>query len=275
MVEIVTSGSQHPSRDWLGFVQTTHARHKIRNWLNAYERQRAIELGTAIAEKEFRRYKFNLKTHKGEEIQKALSSLKVDTIDEFHAQVGYGKLTPSQLISAIAPDEELKPREDSILQKTVRRLGLKADPRVIVKGMDNVMVYLAQCCKPIRGEEIVGYVTRGKGVSVHKTDCSNVRRLIFDPGRRIDVDWEKHGDRMYEATLLLDGDDRQGLLASITNAIADEKTNIRNVDARSSQEKGTGRISIVLDVRDRSHLEKVMARLSRLDGIRRVVRASH
>ena len=228
-----------------------------------------------IGEKEFRRFKFNLKSYKEDVIRKALPTLKVDTLDEFYAQVGYGKLTPSQLISALEPDEELKPREDSILQRAVRKLGLKADPRVIVKGMDNVMVYLAQCCKPIRGEEIVGYVTRGKGVSVHKVDCGNVRRLIFDPGRRIDVGWEKHADRLYEATLLVDGDDRQGLLASITNAIADEKTNIRNVDARSSRERGTGRISIVLDVRDRNHLEKVMVRLNRLNGIRRVVRASH
>jgi len=153
-----------------------------------------------------------------------------------------------------------------------KTLGIGGESRVTVKGLDNVMIYLARCCRPIRGEEIVGYITRGKGISVHRADCSNVQRLLFDPERRIEVGWEKRDESLYEATLLIDSEDRQGLLARITNAIADEKTNIRNVEARTSEDR-KGQISIVLDVRDRAHLERVMERLRKLDGIRRVERA--
>ena len=272
VVEIVTLANQHPSRDWLNFVKTSHARHKVRHWLNAYERRRSVELGRALVEKEFRRYKVNPKSFKPEEMQAALASLKVDTLDDFHAQIGYGKMTPSQLLTALMPDEELRPHEESVLARAVKKtLGIKQGVRVTVKGLDDLLVYLSKCCKPIRGEEIVGYITRGKGVAVHRTDCPNVKRLLFDPERRIEVNWERTSEALYEATLLVDSEDQQGVLARITSVIADEKTNIRNVDARIS-ENNKGLISITMDVRDRAHLERVIGRLRKLDGIKRVER---
>ncbi|HET6373679.1 MAG TPA: bifunctional (p)ppGpp synthetase/guanosine-3',5'-bis(diphosphate) 3'-pyrophosphohydrolase [Candidatus Polarisedimenticolia bacterium] len=272
VVEIVTSASRHPSRDWLGFVTTSHARHKIRHWLNTYERRGSVELGRALLEKECKRYKINMKSFKPEEIASALASLKCDTMDDFAAQVGYGKLTPSQLLGALVPSEQLRPREESLLSKAVRRtLGLAGEPRVMVKGLDSVMIYLARCCRPIRGEEIVGYITRGKGVSVHRTDCTNLSKLLFDPERKIEVAWERTDESLYEATLTLDGQDRPGLLAQITGAIADEKSNIKNVEARTSEDR-FGRINIVLDVRDRAHLERIMEKLRRLEGVRHVER---
>ncbi|MGH9870721.1 MAG: RelA/SpoT family protein [Candidatus Polarisedimenticolia bacterium] len=271
VVEILTAQSHHPNRDWLAFVQTSHARHKIRHWLNAYERRRSVELGRAVVDKELKRYKVALKSFKPEQVKTALQSLKCDSLDDFHAQVGYGKLTPSRLLTALMPPEELQPREESFLQKAVKKIGLSHGPRVTVKGLDNVMIYLAGCCKPIRGEEIVGYITRGKGISVHRTECSNVKRLMFDPERRIDVIWEKADEGTYEATVLLDSDDHPGLLARITSVIADEKTNIRNVDARTSEDR-KGQISLVLDVKDQRHLERVMERLRKLDGVRHVER---
>jgi GTP pyrophosphokinase len=276
VVEIITSQAHQPSRDWLAFVQTAHARHKIRHWLNAYERRRSVDLGRAVMDKDFRRYKVSLKSFRAEDMRAALAGLKCDTLDDFLAQVGYGKLTPTQLLEALMPPEELKPREDSFLAKAVKKTFRRTDgPRVTVKGLDNVMIYLAACCKPIRGEEIVGYITRGKGISVHRTECSNVQRLMFDPERRIEVAWEKADEGTYEATVLLDSEDQPGLLARITSAIADEKTNIRNVDARVTSEDRKGQISLVLDVKDRIHLERIMERLRRLDGIRHVERVSH
>ncbi|MFQ5701765.1 MAG: RelA/SpoT family protein, partial [Acidobacteriota bacterium] len=273
VVEIDTSPSQRPSRDWLTFVQTTHARHKIRNWLNAQERKRSIELGRTLTEREFRRYKRHPRSFKGEPMKKALARLKCDGLDDFYSQVGYGKLTPSRLLAELVPRQALQPREESVLAKVVRKtLGI-GHPNVTVKGLDNVMIYLAHCCNPIRGEEIIGYVTRGKGVSVHRADCLNVRRFMFDPERRIEVTWAKGDDQLYGARLVLDTEDRPGLLARITNAIADEKTNISNVDARTSDQE-TGRISIVLEVRDREHLDRLIGRLRRLPGIRSVRRSS-
>jgi len=272
VVEIMTAASHRPSRDWLSSVQTPHARHKIRHWLNAYERRESVELGESLLEKELRRYRVTLKSFKPEALAAALSSLKCENLEDFHAQVGYGKMTPAQLLKVLVPEERLEPREESFIAKAVKRtLGL--GPRVKVQGLDNAMIYLARCCNPIRGEEIVGYITRGKGISVHRADCPNVKKLMFDPERRIEVGWEKGGDSIYEATLLLDSEDRQGLLARITNTIAEEKTNIRNVEARTSEDH-KGMISIVLDVRDRAHLERIIERLKKVDGIRRVERVS-
>ena len=273
VVEIVASASRHPSRDWLSFVQTSHARHKIRHWLNTYERRGAVDLGRTLTEKELRRYKVSLKSFPAEAMGGALAALRCETIEDFYSQVAYGKLTPAQLMGALLPQDQLRPRKESFLTKAVKRtLGL-GDPRVTVKGLDEVMIYLAKCCRPIRGEEIVGYITRGKGISVHRTDCPNVRRLMFDPARRIEVGWAGGDEALYEATLLLDSEDRQGLLARITSTIADEKTNIKNVDARTSEDH-QGQISIVLDVEDRAHLERIIERLRRLDGIRRVERVT-
>ena len=272
VVEIVRSGNQHPSRDWLNFVKTSHARHKIRHWINSYERRHSVELGRSLVDKEFRRYKVSLKSFKPEEMQAGLASLKLDTLDDFYAQIGYGKMTPSQLLHALLPHEELRPHEESALTKAVKRtLGISQGVQVTVKGLDDVLVYLAKCCKPIRGEEIVGYITRGKGVSVHRTECPNVQRLMFDPERRIEVAWEKDSTAMYEATLLVDSEDQQGVLARITSVIADEKTNIKNVDARVS-ENDKGLISITMDVRDSAQLERVIARLRKLKDIKRVER---
>ena len=274
VIEIVTAAAQHPHRDWLTIVKTSHARHKIRNWLNGYERHSSIDLGRTLVDRELRRFKLSLKTFDADAIKDALESLKCDSLDDFYAQVGYGKIAPSQLASALVPHEDLQPKEESRFTKAVKNtLGIGPGAHVMVKGLDDVMIYLAKCCKPIRGEEIVGYITRGKGISVHRTDCSNVRMLIYDPGRRIDVAWEKSDESLYEATLLVDSADQQGLLARITGAIADEKSNIRNVEARTSEDR-SGQISIVLDVRDRSHLERIMGRLKKLDGIRRVERVS-
>ncbi len=274
VVEIVTSTSQHPNREWLTFVKTSHAKHKIRHWLNAHERRSSIDLGRTLLEKECRRFKVNLKSFKPEVLSRAVSSLKCDTLEDFLAQVGYGRFTPSQLLAVLVPREDLHPKAESLISKAVRKtLGLSGEARVTVKGLDNVLIYLANCCKPIRGEEILGYITRGKGVSVHRSDCTNVEKLMFDPERRIEVRWEKRDESLYEASLLVDTEDRQGVLARITSAIAEEETNIRNVEARTSEDL-MGQISIVVDVRDKAHLDRIMNRLRKLEGVRRVGRAT-
>ncbi len=273
VVEIETSPSRHPSRDWLSFVKTSHARHKIRNWLNAYERHTSTELGRTLLEKECKRYKVNLKSFGQEEMSRALSALKVGSIDEVLAQIGYGRLTAAELLNELAPKEALSEKEESLLSRAVRKLGLSTGGGVTVKGLDNAMVYLAACCKPIRGEEIQGYITRGKGVSVHRTDCPNFNKLMFEADRRIDVGWEKRDDSLYAVTLLLDSEDRHGVLARITNTIAEEKMNIRNVQARTSEDS-PAQISITLDVRDKAQLERIIGRLKKLEGINQVSRAS-
>jgi len=192
--------------------------------------------------------------------------------DDFFAAVGYGKVTPHAFVTALAPESELRTKPDGVVTRVVKRaLGL-GEKHVEVSGIDDVMITLARCCKPVRGEEIVGYITRGKGVSVHSAQCPNVARLMYDSERRIEVEWDSSGkDDVYDVKLALDVEDRQGLLAKIVSTIADEKTNIKNVDAKTFEGKHA-RVTVVLSVADRKQMERVMTRIRRISGVREVAR---
>jgi len=208
----------------------------------------------------------------GERAAEAMRKLGFAQIDDFFAAVGYGKVTPHALVAAVLPPERLQPKVDSVVTRVVKRaLGL-GERRVKVRGMDEMMITLARCCNPVRGEEIVGYITRGKGVSVHSTHCPNVKSLMFDPERRLDVEWDDAGvPTLFDVKLALDVQDRQGLLAKIVSAIADEKANIRNVDAKTF-EGSDARITIVMAVSDRAQMDRVIARVKKLEGVRDVER---
>jgi GTP diphosphokinase / guanosine-3',5'-bis(diphosphate) 3'-diphosphatase len=274
IVEILTQPAAHPSRDWLALAKTSRARSKIRAWLNANERARSVVLGRELVEKDLRKYRLSAKDML--EDGKAADTLRkmgFAHLDDFFAAVGYGKVTPHGFVAAALPAEQLHPRSDGVVARVVKRaLGL-GERRVKVRGLDDMMVALARCCNPVRGEEIVGYITRGKGVSVHSVHCPNVRSLMFDPERRIDVEWDTaaDGSGLFEVKLALDVQDRQGLLAKIVSAIADEKANIRNVDAKTF-DGSDARVTIVMAVSDRGQMDRVIARVRKIDGVRDVER---
>jgi GTP diphosphokinase / guanosine-3',5'-bis(diphosphate) 3'-diphosphatase len=274
IVEILTQPHAHPSRDWLALAKTSRARGKIRSWLNANEREKSMALGRELVEKELRKYRLSpreiLENGKATE---ALKKLGFAAIDDFLAAVGYGKVVPHSLVAAIVPEDELKPRTDGVVARVVRKAFGLGERRVKVKGMNDMMIILARCCNPVRGEEIVGYITRGKGVSVHSVQCPNVRSLMFDPERRIDVEWDSSGasGTLFDVKLALDVQDRQGLLAKIVSAVADEQANIRNVDAKTF-EGSDARVTIVMAVSDRQQMEKVIAKVRKIAGVRDVER---
>jgi len=271
VIEILTLPSQHPSVDWLSFVKTTHARHKIRHWLNAHERERNRDVGRALVEKECRRYKVSLKVHAADgSLGRALKEIGSESLEEFMVLVGYGKATPYHLLSALAPREGEIPREEGA-PRPARKTAGPGERGVRVSGADDFMVTLARCCRPIHGDPIVGYITLGKGVSVHAAHCPNVENLLFDPHRRIDVTWEDEVTGVYEVRIVVHTEDRPGILADMTSIIADERTNIRNVEAQTTEER-KGRISMVLDVQDLKNLERVLEKLRDLDGVHRVER---
>ena len=274
IVEILTQPHAHPSRDWLALAKTSRARGKIRSWLNANEREKSMALGRELVEKELRKYRLSpreiLENGKAAE---ALKKLGFAAIDDFLAAVGYGKVVPHSLVAAIVPEEDLKPRTDGVVARVVKKAFGFGERRVKVKGMNDMMIMLARCCNPVRGEEIVGYITRGKGVSVHSVQCPNVRSLMFDPERRIDVEWDASGvsGTLFDVKLALDVQDRQGLLAKIVSAVADEQANIRNVDAKTF-EGSDARVTIVMAVADRQQMEKVIAKVRKIAGVRDVER---
>jgi GTP pyrophosphokinase len=189
--------------------------------------------------------------------------------------VGYGKVTPHSLLSALIPATELKERPEGVVSRVVRRALGRGERRIKVSGMEDMMIALAKCCNPVRGEPIVGYISRGKGVSVHSAQCPNVAQLMYDPERRIDVEWtsgEGEDAALFEVKLVLDVEDQQGLLAKIVSAVAEEKTNIKDVEARTF-DTTDAKITMVLSVSDRRQMDRVIGRIRRIKGVRAVERA--
>src|SRR4029077_5165574 len=204
----------------LNFVATSRARSKIKHLIHAEEKARAVELGRKLFEKEARRYDLNPKTIvDGEAFAKAVTDFAVGKTEDLFAAIGYGKIQPKQVLVRLVPADSLreKPPEGTVAAVVRRVLGT-GEEKITVKGFDDLMVFRARCCSPIRGEKIVGYVTRGKGVSVHSATCPNVVNLLYDPERRIEVEWDQDGDTSrYIVRLTVQVEDRKGILADVSS----------------------------------------------------------
>jgi guanosine-3',5'-bis(diphosphate) 3'-pyrophosphohydrolase len=275
IVEIVTQTGHKPSRDWLTFVGTSRARNKIKHLIHSEEKTRAVELGRKVFEKEARRYDLNPKTIvDGELFAKALADFAVGKADDLFASIGYGKIQPKQVLAKLVAADGLreKPPEGAVAS-VVRRVFGSGEEKVKVRGFDDIMVFRARCCNPIRGEKIVGYITRGKGVSVHSATCPNVVNLLYDSERRIDVEWDKSDAvARYTVKLTMEVEDRKGLLAAVSAKIADINTNIKNMEARTDDDR-RARIDMTVEISDLKHLEKVIKSLKGVDGVLGVERA--
>ena len=278
IMEIVTQSGHKPSRDWLSFVKTSRARNKIRHWLNEQESGKAIELGRKMFEKEARKYKQNVRELlESENLLTLLPDYASSTVEDLLSAIGYGKISAKQILARISPDglKEPAPEEESKIASVVKRvLGLGTDAKLQVKGFDDLLVYRAKCCNPIRGEEVIGYITRGKGVAVHSKNCPNVQNLLYDADRKIEVEWAGTAPsaEAYAVPLTILTEDRPGMLAGIAAAISEVKSNILNVEARTADEQGT--IDITVEIPDMKHLERVIASIKKLDGVYDVARST-
>ncbi len=271
IVEIQTQPNHTPSRDWLALVKTSRARDKIKHWINLAQRQRAVEIGKKLLEKEARKYEVSLKKVAEEEYQRAASDYGCAQVDDLYADIGYGKLGARQVLSKLAPSVPVRFSEPSRISSTIKRaLGLSRDAAIQVHGYDDLLVYRAKCCNPIRGEEIVGYITRGKGIAVHSKSCPNVQNLLYDAERRIDVEWAGPKHTLYPVKLTLRTEDRQGMLADVTSAISDVRSNIQNIEARTGDNKAS--IEVTLDIVDLRHLEQIVSSLKKINGVFEVER---
>ena len=280
IVEIVTQAGHKPSRDWLNFVATSHARYKIKHLIRMEERTRAIDLGRKVFEKEIRRYDLhNAKAlQEGEAFNRVLEEIGAKTPEDLFAQIGYGLLSVKQLLGKLVPADRLREKApDGFVAAAVKRAFGSPEEKIKVRGADDVLVFRARCCNPIRGEKIIGYITRGKGVSVHSATCPNVVNLLYDPERRIEVEWDKAagGDAAatYTVKLTMEVEDRKGLLAAVSAKIADINTNIRNMEARTDLGDHRARIDVTVEISDLNHLEKVIKSLQGVKGVLDVARA--
>jgi guanosine-3',5'-bis(diphosphate) 3'-pyrophosphohydrolase len=278
IVEVVTSKDASPSRDWLSFVKTARARGKIKHWINQREKEDAAELGRKLMEKEARKFKTTWKkVLLMSELNKVLSDYGLQKPEDIYAAAGFGKIAPRQILAVLFPElspaSEAQPKSSAI-PSVVRRVFKQADSAITIKGQDGLLVYRAKCCNPIRGDEIIGYITRGKGISVHTTSCPNLGGFLGSE-RITEVEWvHVPGDDVFGVRLAIGVEDRQGILAEITSAISNLKTNIR--ESRTSVDTGTGKgtVEITVDIQDIKHLQKVIQVLKSIRGIDEVERVN-
>jgi GTP pyrophosphokinase len=274
IVEIVTQAGHTPSRDWLGLVKTSRARNKIKHWINLAQRRQAVEIGRRLLEKESRKYDVALKKVTEEDFQRVARDHGCTQADDLYAGLGYGKFAARQVLAKLVPSAKLEPAPPSRLASSVKRaLGISREVAIQVHGHGDLMVYRAKCCNPIRGEDIIGYITRGKGIAVHAKSCPNVQNLLYDAERRIDVEWVGPKYSIYPVKLSLFTEDRQGMLADVTTAISGVHSNIQKIEARTGNNRA--HIDVTVDIIDLEHLEKIVSSLRRIEGVYQVERVMH
>jgi guanosine-3',5'-bis(diphosphate) 3'-pyrophosphohydrolase len=278
VVEILTQSGHLPSKDWLALVKTSRARNKIKHVINASEREKAIEIGQKYLEKEARRLGVQLSKVARADLESVAADYGVGKVEDLYAALGYGKFSARQALQKLAPQvvKEETPAEKSRSGETSTPGTFRehdGDAVIRVKGVDDLMVYRAKCCNPIRGEAIVGYVTRGKGIAVHSKLCPNVQNLMYDVERKIEVEWARNTVDAFPVKIVVRTDDRPGLLAQITSVLSSENTNIRSLEARTEVDAVDGAlVEMTVDVRDKKQLEKLVAAMRRISGIRDVER---
>jgi GTP diphosphokinase / guanosine-3',5'-bis(diphosphate) 3'-diphosphatase len=271
IVEIMTQVNHRPSRDWLTLVKTSRARNKIKHWINLAQRRQAVEIGKKLLEKEARKFSIVLRKVTEEDMLRVAREYGCTHGDDLYAGLGYGKFATRQVLAKLVPSALIEADKPSGITSAVKRvLGLNRDAAIEVNGYDDLMVYRAKCCKPIRGEQIVGYVTRGKGIAVHSKNCPNVQNLLYDVDRRITVEWAGPKYSLYPVKLTLITADRQGLLAEVTSAISDVHSNIQNIEARTGDNQAL--IDVTLDIVDMQHLETIVSSLKKIEGVYQVER---
>jgi len=282
IVEILTQPGHKPSRDWLGLVKSSRSRNKIKHWLNVHQRERAIEIGRKLIEKEARKYRIALKEIKDEDLLKVASGYGLGKADDLMSGIGYGKYSARQVLARLLPagatpsiagdiEAEGLTSQPGGISSVVRRV-FGDHNAITVRGQGDMLVYRARCCNPIRGEGIVGYITRGKGVAVHSLHCPNVTNLLYEPERRIDVEWARDDSTptAYPVKLTVYCDDRFGMLKNITGVIGDAKSNIRNIAAHTANSQAS--VEVVLDISDLKHLETIIVGLRKIPGVHEVQR---
>lgn len=273
IVEIQTDAKRGPSRDWLTMVKTSRARSKIRQWLNTRQKLEAVEIGRRSFEQEIKKLKLSLRSVlAAPQLEALLEGEGLSRIEDLYSRIGFGKTSvrhvARRLASGVAVDDE---REPGRLRRAVGRLFTSADAAVRVRGEGDLLATIARCCNPVPGEAIVGYITRGRGISVHSEDCSNVKNLLYHPEREIDVEWDDEKGRVYPVVLRVETEDQTGALARLTEVIAKRGNNIRNIEAETTG-GDSAMVEIVVEVSDQSQLAKLEEAILALPQVVEVVR---
>jgi GTP pyrophosphokinase len=271
IVEITTAPGHQPSKDWLKFVKTSRARTKIRQWIKAEARGRSVDLGKEMCEREFKKYHLDFgKLIKSGEMNKIIGDLSFQSVDDLMAEVGYGNVSSRQIIGKLIPPEklEIEKKEESRLKRLAKKI--RREPSGIqIRGIEDMMVRFARCCNPLPGDAISGYITRGRGVTVHTADCPNV--LGSDPERLIQVSWNLKEKAVHAVRVRVVCTDKKGLLAEISSALASSEVNIIRADVSTTEDK-KAICNFELEVNDLKHLQSAFRALTKLKNVLKVER---
>jgi GTP pyrophosphokinase len=264
-VEIITSPTHGPSRDWLKFVVTQRAKSKIKQWVKAEERKQSIELGEKLFENEIKKHGLTQSVVKSEEMKNVLKFYNVQSLDDLYAYIGYGKISAHQVVNKLVPEkpEEVKPTKPVKVKKEIKG--------ITIKGVDNILYHTAKCCFPVPGDGLIGFVTKGRGVTIHRKDCPNLDRLAVDDARLVEVDWKIEDNSTTPVKVFVETVDKPGILANLSAVISSVNINISHVEASSTEDK-KAHIYFILEVKDRNQLISLTQKIAQLEGVLRVKR---
>lgn len=265
-VEIITSNNQHPNRDWIKFVKTTKARTKIKRWIRDSMFEQSLKLGEEMLAKEFK--KFGLKRD-NIELTEIAQSYGFSDLNQFYAAIGHGDIPTLRIIHKIAPEKAEHQKEETLLKRFIRRTKA-AEKGVRVQGIDNMLITFGKCCQPVPGDRIIGFITKGRGVVVHRTDCKNIVQLMKNPDLNIDVEWDVDKDKRFLVRLYMVAHDRRDFLRDVTETISSTETNIVNVALQT--EETFVHNNMLIEVRNLNHLTRIISRLRKIKGIINVER---
>jgi GTP pyrophosphokinase len=279
IVEIITSdNSKGPSRDWLKFVKSSSAKNKILGWFKKAEKSENIEKGKDLIEKEIKRIGIPyVELFKNEYIEPMLERYKYKNLEEMYASVGFGTISPVKIIARMLIEYRKEHNEENIEQKieelsqTKPRKTNVSNSGIIVKGIDNCLVKLSKCCNPLPGDEIVGYITKGRGVSIHRKDCVNVKDLLSEENRMIDVEWYDEQKVSYSADIEIFANDRSGLLADILKEIGTTKAKLMGVNTKTTKER-IAIINISIEIENLNEMNNVIKAIRKVESVYEVTR---
>jgi guanosine-3',5'-bis(diphosphate) 3'-pyrophosphohydrolase len=263
-IEVVTQAGHTPSRDWLKFVNTSKARTRIKAWLKIEERRRSILLGKELLEKDLRKHELSpAKIFKSDELIKIANEMSHNTLDDLLAAIGYGKVSAHLVANKLAPDKvHIEPLPKKPLQKQAKPSG----GGMKISGMDNMLIHLSKCCNPVPGDKVVGFITRGRGVSVHTTDCPNVGELTFDKERLIEVSWGDLQTAAHAVKISVRTEDKPGLLASVSSSISAAESNITHAEVITGADQAAT-LNFTIDIKDVEHLNKIIKNIEAITGV--------
>ena len=272
-VSIVTQKNHHPSKDWLNFVKTVKARSKIRQWIKIQEKDKSITMGREMCEKAFHKHRLNFNILlKTDEMVQTAEHFGFKTTDDLITSVGYGKITPLQIVNRFAREGETKSPDESLLNKLIGRVRKKKPQAgVVVKGIDDVLLRFGKCCQPVPGDSITGYITRGYGITVHRANCVNA--LKMNPDRQIDVEWSEEITETYPVQIRVRAYDRVGLLADIAEGISKNGSNILNATTETNNDRDVDSY-FTIAVEGTDHLRRVLSTIKKVKQVQEVRRVS-